>query len=59
MTLKRNFKRIALNITEQELDALDSHAAKDGRTRTDVLRELIRKLPSYKPDSSEQPPDKE
>ncbi len=38
-------KRLTLNLTTEETRKLESYCAKTGRTATDVVRELIRRLP--------------
>lgn len=53
--MARILKKIALNITEQEFEALAEFADKDGRTKTEIIREFLRTLPTYQPQST---PDK-
>jgi hypothetical protein len=52
MAMTRLPKRIALNTTEQEFLALEAFANIDGRTKTEIIREFIRTLPTYKPPST-------
>jgi hypothetical protein len=52
--MARKLKKMAINVTEQELEALKSYAGKDGRTQTEVLREFIRSLPTYQSGDTEQ-----
>lgn len=47
--MARILKKIALNITPQEFEALEEFAEIDGRTKTEIIRELIRSLRTYKP----------
>jgi predicted DNA-binding protein len=42
-------KRMAFNLPQQELDRLSAYSEKTGRTKTDILRELIRTLPEPDP----------
>lgn len=49
MAMTRLPKRVALNVTEQEFQALEAFADKDGRTKTEIIREFIRSLSTYKP----------
>lgn len=47
---KKDDKRIfTARLTPAELKALDEAATRDGRTMTEVLRELIRGLDTYRP----------
>jgi len=45
--MAKEFVRLTVNITQQESQAISDYADKDGRTRTEVVRELIRSLPTY------------
>jgi predicted DNA-binding protein len=38
-------KRITVNLASQEADKLEKYCQQTGRPATDVIRELIRKLP--------------
>lgn len=49
-------KKVVANVTEQEFEALEAFAGIDGRTKTEIIREFIRSLSTYKP--ATQPPDK-
>lgn len=51
MEVASKLKRMAFNLPQQELDRLSAYAEKTGRTKTDILRELIRTLPDPKPES--------
>jgi predicted DNA-binding protein len=42
---------MAFNLPQQELDKLNAYAEKTGRTKTDILRELIRSLPEPESES--------
>jgi len=43
--------RLNLNITEEEAEALEQYADRDGRTKTEIVREKLRELPTYRPDN--------
>jgi len=45
--MAKDFVRLTVNITQQESQALSEYADKDGRTRTEIVRELLRNLPTY------------
>lgn len=49
MEVATKLKRMAFNLPPQELDKLSAYAEKTGRTKTDILRELIRTLPEPDP----------
>ncbi|OKH21786.1 molybdenum-pterin-binding domain-containing protein [Chroogloeocystis siderophila 5.2 s.c.1] len=38
---------ITFKVSEMEMSALEAYCQRTERTKTDVLRELIRKLPTY------------
>jgi hypothetical protein len=40
---------LSLKVTEQEREGLACHAAAQGRTMSDILREWLRQLPQPKP----------
>lgn len=42
-------KKVVANVTEQEFQALEAFASIDGRTKTEIIREFIRSLSTYKP----------
>jgi Ribbon-helix-helix protein, copG family len=42
-------KSVFFRLTEKELDILDDYCLESGRSKSDVLRELIRKLKNKKP----------
>jgi hypothetical protein len=48
--------RLNLNITEEEAAALEQYADKDGRTKTEVVREKLRELPTYDPEKKPKNP---
>ncbi|MDP8962907.1 MAG: CopG family transcriptional regulator [Cyanobacteriota bacterium] len=50
--MAKELKKMSVNISEQEFEALEEYAQKDSRTKTEVLRELIRTLPTYPPKKS-------
>lgn len=49
--MAKELKKMSLNVTQQEFNALEEFAGRDGRTKTEVLREFIRTLPTYRSDS--------
>lgn len=50
--LQKQKKRIlGIRVTEKEYQALVAYAKKRGKSQTQVVRALIRKLPTYEPDS--------
>ena len=49
MEVASKLKRMAFNLPQQELDRLNAYSEKTGRTKTDILRELIRTLPEPDP----------
>ncbi|MDF5721538.1 MAG: ribbon-helix-helix protein, CopG family [Rhizonema sp. PD37] len=52
MNKKWAFKRITVNLTENEAKKLEEYCDKTGRAATDVIRELLRGLPTQQ-DSTE------
>jgi hypothetical protein len=53
--MAKELKKMSLNVTQQEFNALEEFADRDGRTKTEVLREFIRTLPTYRSDSQATP----
>jgi hypothetical protein len=51
--MAKGLKKMSVNVSEQEFQALEEYAQKDSRTKTEVLREFIRTLPTYPPNKSE------
>jgi hypothetical protein len=49
--MDKKLKKMSLNVTESEFEALESFARKDGRTKTECVREWIRSLPEYQSQS--------
>jgi hypothetical protein len=47
--MAKGLKKMSVNVSEQEFQALEEYAQKDSRTKTEVLREFIRTLPTYPP----------
>jgi hypothetical protein len=43
---------LSVRVTEKEFQALIAYAEKYRKSQTQVVRALIRKLPTYEPDSS-------
>jgi predicted DNA-binding protein len=41
-------KRLTINLTSSEVENLEKYCSKTGRPATDVIRELIRSLPTEK-----------
>jgi predicted DNA-binding protein len=41
---------MSLYATTLEYNALDKQSSRTGRTKTDIIRQLIRSLPTYKED---------
>lgn len=46
MNKKWAVKRLTVNLTSSELEKLELYCSKTGRPATDVIRELIRSLPT-------------
>jgi uncharacterized protein (DUF1778 family) len=46
--MAKEFVRLSLNISKEESDALQAAADRDNRTRTEVVREWLRSLPTYR-----------
>jgi hypothetical protein len=44
---KKQKQWITFKVSELEMRALEAYCTQTQRTKTDVLRELIRKLPTY------------
>jgi hypothetical protein len=47
--MAKGLKKMSVNVSEQEFQALEEYAQKDSRTKTEILREFIRTLPTYSP----------
>jgi len=45
MSKKLTVKQISLNLAQDEVKRLEMYCNQTGRAKTDVIRELIRKLP--------------
>jgi metal-responsive CopG/Arc/MetJ family transcriptional regulator len=50
--MAKNLVRLSINISPQEMEALDEFAALDNRAKTEIVRELLRTLPTYKREES-------
>ncbi len=50
--MAKELKKMSVNVSEQEFKALEEYAQKDNRTKTEVLREFIRTLPTYRSSES-------
>jgi predicted DNA-binding protein len=46
MNKKWAAKRLTINLTSSEVEKLEKYCSKTGRPATDVIRELIRSLPT-------------
>lgn len=53
MATPEGFVRLSINISKAESDALESLAGGEQRSKTEVVRELLRGLSTYRPPSTE------
>ena len=44
-------RSLSVKITDKEYQAVEAYAEKYGKNKTEVIRKLIRKLPTFEPDS--------